>query len=126
MKLALLGDIAVFEDGLLNTEYRENFREVSEYLANFDYVVANLEAPITDRKRTLVCKGMHLRTSSKIAELLKYLHVNAVCLSNNHTYDFGKAGIRDTQKTLESNDIAFFGVNGKTLDVNVANEKLKF
>ncbi len=117
MKIAFLGDIAFIGkyDLIENPSAKDNLKEIVDYLKQYDYVVGNLETPLTDKKKSLLCKSMHLRSNSVNVELLKYLNINAVSLANNHTYDFGRKGLDDTIKILEENNIEYFGVDGKDI-----------
>ena len=54
MKIALLGDIALF--GKYSKDHNENiytyFETVKEQLLNYDFVVANLETPFITNQKT--------------------------------------------------------------------------
>ncbi|MCF8019084.1 MAG: CapA family protein [Vallitaleaceae bacterium] len=115
MKIAFLGDIALIGkyDLTKNPEVRDRLKVLSVKLAKYDYVVGNLESPLTNKTKTMVCKSMHLKSATINVELLKYLNIDAVSLANNHTYDYGKKGLEETIKTLEDNGIEWFGVNSK-------------
>jgi len=120
MRIALLGDIALIGkyDLSVNSNAKENLKEVADYLQSFDYVIGNLESPLTDRKKSLVCKSMHLKSPIINIELLKYLHINAVSLANNHTYDYGRAAVEDTIAVLKKNKIDYFGIDNKGILLN--------
>lgn len=126
MKIAFIGDIALI--GKYNLEKNGDVKSRLKILANkleeYDYVIGNLESPITDVDNTMVCKSMHLKTSKKNIEILKYLHIDAVSLANNHTFDYGKAGLQDTIEILEKHDIEWYGVNGKFLNKVINGEKI--
>lgn len=115
MKIALLGDICL--NGKFDLKNNPNakvyFSEVAQYLERFDYVIANLETPLTDRDFTFTCKGLHLKSSTVSIGLLKHLHVNVVGLANNHIFDYGRGGYKDTVEALQKNNIYFYGVEGK-------------
>lgn len=126
MKIALLGDICLNGkfDLKKNSNAKEYFHEVAQYLEGFDYVIANLETPITDRNFTLTCKGLHLKSSTLSVGLLSYLHVDVVGLANNHIFDYGRAGYKDTIKVLEKNKIQFYGTEGKQVFLEDASNKI--
>lgn len=113
MKIAFLGDIAAFDYGLLKGDWKSYFRNIANLLSEYDFVLANLETPITERKYTLRCKGMHLKSSPKIVEAIKFLNISAVNLCNNHIYDFGRKGVDDTIEALTTAGIDFFGIDRK-------------
>ncbi len=126
MKIALLGDICLNGkfDLQLNPDAKEYFTEVARYLEGFDYVIANLETPLTDRDFTLTCKGLHLKSSTQSVEILNYLHVNVVGLANNHIFDYGRAGYMDTMDVLQQNNILFYGTEGKQLFLEDESSKI--
>ena len=128
MKIAFLGDIALIGkyDLTKNPLAKDRLNVVAEKLAKYDYVIANLESPLTNKNNTLVCKSMHLRTPTVNVELLMHLHINAVSLANNHSYDFGKKGLVETMKTLDSKGIEWFGANSKHLMKEINREKICF
>lgn len=119
MKIALLGDIALIGkyDLTKNPEAFKRLRVVKEYLGQFDYVIGNLESPLTDVTKTWIPKSMHLRSPRKNVEVLKYLGIKAVSIANNHTYDFGQKGFAETIETLEQNGIEWFGAYDKDVQI---------
>ena len=102
------------------------FQSVADELSKYDLVVANLEAPITESCFTAECKGIHLKTTSKMIDVLKYLKVRIVSLANNHACDFGIRGLEDTVSALEAAGIKYYGVNGKSETLLVKNEPITF
>jgi len=128
MKLALLGDIALFGNMSLtkNPDAASIFSEVADYLSVFDYVVGNLETPFSALKKTSGAKSAYICSDVENIDILKKLHVNAVCLSNNHMFDFGKEGYETTKKILDENGMAYFGSEGKELKVKLDENKISF
>jgi len=120
MKIALLGDIALFGKFDLNTNKKafEYFSEVSDYLKRYDLVVGNFETPVTDLKKSTVCKSAHLKTVKNNLELLKFLNISIVNLSNNHLFDYGLEGFNSTIEALDTNKIDYFGVDKKDFTPN--------
>jgi len=107
MKIAFLGDIALIGkyDITKNQKAKNRLRILANKLKGYDYVVGNLESPLTEVNRTLVCKSMHLKSSIENIELLKYLNIDAVSLANNHLYDYGRSGLEETILVLDKNNI---------------------
>jgi len=126
MKVALLGDICLTGrfDLKYNQEAREIFDVVRSRLAVYDYVIANLESPLTNLNRSLVCKAIHIKSDPINVELLKYLGVDAVSLANNHIFDYGKAGYQSTVASLNESGIDHFGTCGKTLQLEKGRERI--
>ena len=125
-RIAFVGDIAFVGkyDLATNKNAKDLFKSISDYLSTFDYVVGNLEGPLTDKQHTFICKSMHLKMNPLNIELLKQLHINAVCLSNNHIFDYGQKAVNDTIRVLDENGIEWFGLNNKTLIKNFNSKKI--
>lgn len=128
MKLILLGDIAFLGKCSIidNPKAREYFSEISQRLSTADYVVGNLETPFSIKKKINGAKSAYICTDIQNIDLLKYLKINAVSLANNHIFDYGTEGYELTKKLLSENGISFFGSEGKCLDINVYENKLRF
>jgi len=105
MKLLFIGDICFnkriyFDDSIL------------ELINQVDYVVGNLEGPITNSSHKIIKVGPHLKNSSL---LNKYFSGKLILsIANNHIMDFGDDGLSDTIKYLKSHNILFGGA-GKNL-----------
>lgn len=121
MKIAFLGDIGQFGKFCIHNEQGlENyFKEVSEYLACFDIVIGNLETPYVDKQKPVGAKSAHILARAENVEILKYLNVNYVNLSNNHIFDYGESAYFYTKSILEKNNIKIFGTEGKEQLLNV-------
>lgn len=76
---------------------------------NKDFIFANLECAITESDEKIAKYGPYLKAPYEVAEVLTQIGIDCVGLSNNHVFDYGKEGIRDTLKALESNGIAYTG-----------------
>ena len=115
MKIALLGDIALF--GRLSYKSSQDidyyFEEVSSFLETMDYVVGNLETPFSVKKKTSGAKSAYIYSDVENIKILKSLHIKAVSLANNHMFDFGKEGYEVTKRLLNENGIEWFGTEGK-------------
>lgn len=115
MKLAFIGDLGLFGvNSVEQSDYRERFHKAAEYLRTFDYVVGNLEVPLTDTVKTCRGKSAYLKASPANMEILQYLGVTHVNLANNHLFDYGRQGFNDTLVCLDRGGIAYFGVNGRS------------
>lgn len=112
MKIAFLGDIALV--GQFSSS-SEKLNYLVKLLDRYDYRIANLESPMTNRTKTLVPKSMHLRANEESVEVLNALKINAVTLANNHCYDYGRKGVDDTCRVLDASGIKWYGIDGKTV-----------
>ena len=94
MRIALLGDIALF--GRLSYKNSKDlnyyFEDVASFLGTMDYVVGNLETPFSVKKKTSGAKSAYICSDIENIKILKSLHIKAVSLANNHMFDFGKEG----------------------------------
>jgi poly-gamma-glutamate synthesis protein (capsule biosynthesis protein) len=113
IKLLFVGDVMMtryVEKKIkkLNKEYIYPFEKILNYLKTFDYVIANLEGPISD-KGVKVGSKYSFRMKPEVAEALSKANVNIVNLANNHIFDYGKVAFEDTLKNLEKNNIKYFG-----------------
>lgn len=122
MRLALLGDIALF--GHCSTP--EYFKKISDYLSSFDYVVGNLETPFSKQKKTNGAKSAYICAEPSTVAILKQLHINAVTLANNHMFDYGVEGYELTKKLLDNAGIKWFGTEGKEFWREIQGNKLSF
>ena len=116
MRIALLGDIALFGKFCLHAhpEVYDYFREVTDYLGRFDYVIGNLETPFSREKKSYGGKSAHICASPSDVALLSYLNISHVNLANNHIFDFGREGYELTKQLLDESGIRYFGTEDKT------------
>lgn len=125
LTLSAIGDCA------LGTEYAqrghtfasvfaENQEDCSYFLANVkavlaedDLTIANLETCLTtanQRKGKGTAKAAYwLKGEPLYAGILAEGSVEVVNVANNHTYDYGEAGYRETLRSLEKAGIAYCG-----------------
>jgi poly-gamma-glutamate synthesis protein (capsule biosynthesis protein) len=115
MKIALLGDLAFYGKYSIENNSRvfDYFKEVSIFLKQYDHVIGNLETPFTESKKTYGAKSAYIKSNPENVELLKYLYIDTVNLSNNHMYDFGLSGYVSTKEILEESNIKYFGIEDK-------------
>ena len=128
MRIALLGDIALLGKMSItkNPKVNEYFSDIANYLQKFDFVVGNLETPFSVVHNKYGAKSAYICSDVENVITLKQLHVNAVCLANNHMFDFGKEGYETTKKVLKENGIDFFGTEGKEIRIERDNCKIIF
>ncbi len=127
MKIAFLGDMAFHGKFCLksNDSLFDYFNDARNILSTCDYVVGNLETPFVTNGKKSGSKSAYISSNSVNVEILKYLGINAVNLSNNHIFDFGIDGFNSTLSVLNANNIEWFGCNEKKLFLD-KNEKIVF
>ncbi len=75
----------------------------------------NLETAITRSEEVCLSKEVHYRMHPKNLPILKTLQVDCCSLANNHSLDWGKAGLLDSLNFLEKAKIRTVGA-GKNLE----------
>lgn len=97
----------LIEDG----KYREVFSSVLPYISDSDYSVINLEAPIvvSPSSEPIQKCGPNLKSSPLAIKALKDVGFNMVTLANNHFYDYGEKGVKDTLQTCEAEGMDYVG-----------------
>jgi poly-gamma-glutamate synthesis protein (capsule biosynthesis protein) len=125
-KVALLGDIALFGKYSKDREFdpEKYLSGIAEMLGSFDLVVGNLETPMTRRDARHGAKSAYLKASPDSVDVLKYLNVTIVNLANNHIFDYGVGGFRDTIEVLEAGGIGYFGVDGKSILIDAGGSSI--
>lgn len=109
--LVFLGDIV--PGGILH--YKTDFvsAEIQSYLSKFEYRIATLEAAIGDNY-PFDAEKMNGRKNiiySKNADIQKMieLNINIVSLANNHIFDLGLDGFKNTISLLDKYNILYCG-----------------
>lgn len=128
MRIAFLGDMALFGcfDVRLNSNIKANLQEIASYLDSFDLVIGNLESPFSIKKKTWGAKSAYLCSDIANVKILKWLHVDAVNLANNHMFDYGKEGYETTKSQLDEYGIGYFGSEGKSWKYECDDNKILF
>lgn len=100
--------------------FLENF---ADFFAEDDLTIVNLEGVLTDNddlppmdKGKGAGKGYWFRGKTEYVKVLTSASVEAVSLANNHTLDYGPAGIRDTIAALDAAGVEWFGTRDKHAD----------
>ena len=107
------GDVAF--SGYFKDKYNSDIidRRVKEFLTSADHVVANVECVVTDNN-----DGREFRHTSPEAsvDFFRSIGANIWCLGNNHSFDLGAGGVKNTLSVAAKNDIRTIGA-GKTDDI---------
>ncbi len=86
--------------------------------AESDFVLYNLEAPLTKRGKPISKCGSNFRTSSKVAKGLYKAGFNIASIANNHILDYGPEGIDDTKTALDDAQIYWHGAGNNYHEAN--------
>jgi poly-gamma-glutamate capsule biosynthesis protein CapA/YwtB (metallophosphatase superfamily) len=88
------------------------FENVKDILSASDFAIANLETPLIINAELPVSNlkpYLHWSDPSQTVFYLDKYNIQYVSLGNNHVFDYGVKGLRETIRNLELADIKFFG-----------------
>ena len=88
--------------------YEYPFHHLKKLTAGDDLTIANLEGVLTDRKLKKEKKTYNFSGPTAFTEILTAAEIECVTLANNHTGDYGDAGLHDTRAALEEAGVAWF------------------
>lgn len=116
LDVGLVGDVLLSE-ALLHQVDRLGCQDLRDALwwplADCSLIVANLEAPITERDVPAENKTYNLKTSCRALDGFDSRFV--LSLANNHIMDYGPEGLFDTIAALDAAGIAYAGA-GRDID----------
>ena len=98
------------ENIIENEDYNKVFSEVRDLTAKSDYSIVNFECPIVLGEAMPIEKhGPNLKCTARGAEALKWAGFDCFTLANNHFYDYGCKGVKDTLNTCKQLNIDTVG-----------------
>ena len=111
MKLSICGDICPIGTNELwkKGENETLFHDVPSLFADSDRVIVNLECATTERGTPIKKFGPNLGVTSNTAYVLREIGVTDCAISNNHIFDLGEEGVRDTIEALEKAGLGYTG-----------------
>ncbi|MCZ2839112.1 CapA family protein [Modestobacter sp. VKM Ac-2985] len=119
MEITAVGDIVMGSapESLPPDDGRHLFDAVADRLTG-DVVLANLDQALTDRTTSTKCgadsaRCYAFRTPPSYAETLGAAGFTVINLANNHSRDFGEAGLRDTRAALTDAGLEHTGMPGQ-------------
>ncbi|MGN2339303.1 CapA family protein [Clostridium cagae] len=95
-----------------NKDYLYFMKNVVNLFENDDYTIGNLETTFTDSKIKALKGGgtsFNFKGQKDYANILKYSSIDGVTISNNHIYDYGVDGMKDTVSALEDAGVDICG-----------------
>ncbi len=136
MKILISGDFCpryrvqnLIDEGKVS----EVLSQVKQITQTADYSIVNFECPVVIQEAEPIAKqGPNLKTNVSGLEAVGYAGFNCVALANNHFYDYGENGVKDTLESLhklgidccgggvnidEASEILYKDINGKTLAI---------
>ncbi len=118
MKILFAADLGFrYFDSYVGNEYIENaFSDLLPTFKGADFRMLNFETPfVTENLAPIVKSGPNTRALPEYIYSLKVMGIDAVALANNHTGDFGDAGVRYMLNHLRSNGYPTLGA-GENID----------
>ena len=111
MRIIICGDVCPtgVNEEFIKGNVKELFNDVPAVFSNADRILINLECALTEQDTPIFKKGPNLKASPCCAKVLKEIGVTDCGLSNNHIFDYGLPGVRDTLEALEKWDISWTG-----------------
>ena len=119
MRFIMAGDFSPTEQNMSIFERKDIqtlFGEVPGVFPTADRAFVNLECVLTTSDSAIPKFGPHLKAAPVCAEVLREIGVTDCGLSNNHIFDYGIAGLRETMKHLDENGILWTGVGENDTD----------
>lgn len=127
MRITIGGDVSVHgydnsdeifhaEKLLAEQDWKTLFKDIPTEFEKSDRVIVNLECAITDKDTAIRKCGPNLKAPFGTAEVLKKIGVTHCCVSNNHIFDYGKAGVKDTFEQLDKSGIGYTGFGENVVD----------
>ena len=113
MRIGFTGDICfsgAFEK-VINGEILDP--SLRSLLMGCDYVVGNIEGPITDSKNVSNSSKINLKSGTSCLQVLKDLNINVWNLANNHINDYGRDAMVETMCHAENMGCLTFGTLNK-------------
>lgn len=108
IRLLFTGDFApLIDSSYINSKH---FLGIEEIIDNCDLHITNLECPLTKSENKIQKTGPHIKASIENVKLLHYAKVNIACLANNHIFDFGEQGIKETINVCKETGIDCIGI----------------
>lgn len=108
MRFFFCGDIVISGsyESICDTSMRDK-------ISSCDYAVCNFEAPIvTELKATKIKKvGPHIKQSANAVDLCANAGFNIFSLANNHIYDYGHEGVKNTISKIINSGSDFIGID---------------
>lgn len=103
------------------------FKPVAPYLSKADLTIGNLEGVVADKNVKVRYKGRrsyHFRMPPYTAKMLKTSGFDILNLANNHSYDFGNKGLKQTIRYLKKQNISTVGSKGQLFKTNVGSTNI--
>ncbi|HCS74002.1 MAG TPA: poly-gamma-glutamate biosynthesis protein, partial [Clostridiales bacterium] len=114
MKLLIAGDTvptpsnySLFQSADMNALVG---KEIMSMIAQSDFFILNLEAPLVDKDKPITKCGPNLRAPTSAVKALQAMKPGLISLANNHIMDHREQGLLSTLDILNQVKIPYTGV----------------
>ncbi|MDO4413679.1 MAG: CapA family protein [Erysipelotrichaceae bacterium] len=121
IKISFLGDIMLdyemvrfYSESSVNLDkecYSQMLNHLRPLLSSSNYVIGNLETPISYDNSNLTYRKFEFNTSVQFAEAVKEAGVQMVTTANNHCMDRGVEGLKSTVRGLNDVGLSQCGIH---------------
>ena len=84
-------------------------KEMEKLIQNADYSVCNFEAPVRTNSKPILKAGRNMQQIRETVKMLKEQGFNLLLLANNHIFDYGMQGLKETVEEAKDNTIETMG-----------------
>lgn len=119
MRLLIAADLvptSVTEKNFEEGNTRALFGDICYLAPQMDRFIVNLECALTNHDGAIKKFGPNIKCTPECVNGIKKLGVTDVCLSNNHVFDFGVKGLRDTMTALDEAGLPYTGIGENDTD----------
>lgn len=122
MKVLVAGDFVPtgrLESLIIDKKFDIVFKDVKDVVSSADFSIVNFESPVVkDGFNPIKKRGPNLKCSEEAVEAIKWTGFNCCTLANNHIFDYGSKGLRETVNCCKKNGIDIVGVGDNLNDAN--------
>ena len=118
-----MGKILIFGDICPDNNYRNLFDRkavlstaIINDIKHADLAIANLECPATNVVTPIIKTGPSIKAFPEDITYLKEIGFDILSLANNHIFDYGEDGLKETLDECARNDIKVFGAGENIAD----------
>ena len=103
-------EIFVCGDIVIGSNYNHIISDkLKKIIASSDISICNFEAPIRSNGSPIPKVGPHLYQSKSAIKTIKTYGFDILSLANNHIFDYGEIGLKDTLSEITKNDLEYIG-----------------
>jgi len=103
-------DILICGDIVISSEIDKIISdELKKIITSSDISICNFEAPIKSNGFPIPKAGPHVYQSKSAIKTIKNCGFDILSLANNHIFDYGEIGLKDTLCEITRNDLDYIG-----------------